>query len=751
MEETLAQPALQNLVAHVRGLSLFKELDQRMLDQFTVVRLTRGATLFREGEPGDAMYVVLEGRLQVTIRQAGGGTQVLEDLEPGASVGEMALLTGRARSATVTALEDATLARLSHAMFDRITTDDPDALLVFARAILPRFQMTQLVGILGKLFGNLTREAVNDLRTEFQWQHLASGETLFRQDDPSDSLYIVVNGRLRVILEQPDGTRRTLNEISRGEVVGEVGLLIGEPRTATVQAVRDTDVVRLEQASFDHLLERYPQAAMQIARQVVRRTRRSAQVSSFRASTVSALAVVPAGDDVPLAAFARQLAGALGVYGPVLLLDSAQLDRMVGKVGTAHLSPDHPTSFALSDWLSQQESQYSYIIYQADPSWSEWTQRCVRQADRVLIVGEGGADPAPGPIEVELRRMYASIVQELVLIHPASLTRPSGTRAWLDQRSVVNHHHVRLEVDADVARLTRRLTGRALGLVLGGGGARGLAHIGVMRALAEEGIEVDLVGGTSMGAFAGAAYALGWQPDAIANVARTFGSRKSFADYTVPIVSFFASDKLNRVLQSTFEDVYVEDLWRPFYCVSSNLTQARPVVHRQGLLWRVVRASTSLPAIFTPVLDENGDLLVDGAMMNNLPIDIMRDLSEGGPIIAVNVSLEREQQRGYQFGLSLSGWQVLKSRLNPWGTPMNVPTLFANIMRSMEISDVYERRAKRQLADVFISPAVDGFSILDFSAYEKIIDAGYRAAKASIAAWRGPGTDGREVPARPST
>jgi predicted acylesterase/phospholipase RssA len=215
-------------------------------------------------------------------------------------------------------------------------------------------------------------------------------------------------------------------------------------------------------------------------------------------------------------------------------------------------------------------------------------------------------------------------------------------------------------------------------------------------------------------------------------LARMFGLRKHFVDYTFPMVSFFSSHKISALLQKIYGDVNIEDLWRPFFCVSSNLTQAKPMIHRRGPLWKYVRATIALPAIFTPVSDA-GELLVDGAVMNNIPIDIMRTMSEGGPVIAVSVSVGRDPGADYEFGTYVSGWQVLGRRLRR--QPVKVPSIFGSLMRSMELHEVHARRTKLALADLLIAPPIAEFSILQFDAWERIIDAGYQSATEAIAKW----------------
>lgn len=746
MPEPAPLPA--EVASRIAALELFKAFDAAALREVASEvewkRLEAGATLFAQDEPGDCMYVLMRGRLRVKVDQPDDIPDIVEELAEGTTVGEMALLTGRPRSATVTAIDDCDLLQISRAAFDRLAQRNPAGMRQFAAAILPRFQQNTLVGAIASLFGRLSAEILDDLRSELEWLHLASGEYLFRQGDPSDALYILINGRLEIAAVDSDGGDRVVGEVSRGESVGESGLLTGDPRSAAAYAVRDTDIVRLSRAAFDRLVERHPRAMLEIVRIIVRRTRPRTGAVAITAGTVAAFAVIPAGPTVPLAAFAQRLVETLQAYGPTLYLSGERLDSLMGKPGISQTPEDHPTNLALASWLSEQETHYHYIVYQSDAAWSEWSSRCVRQSDRTLIVARADADPGLGQVELAIHGQRAAGQAELVLLQPESRRRPFGTRAWLAPRSVVAHHHVRLGDDEHFGRLARRLTGRARGLVLGGGGARGLSHIGVIRALEEAGLPIDLVGGTSIGGFVGGAYAMGLGAEGMRAIAKSFGSRKQFVDYTVPLVAFFASRKLTAVLQETFGDVYIEDLWRPYFCMSSNLTQAKPMVHRQGLLWKYVRATVALPAIFTPVADE-GDLLVDGGVMNNLPIDVMRTLSEGGPVVAVNVSPGTDSGRNYTFGTHVSGWQVLGSRIRRH--PVNVPSIFGSLLRTMEVNEVYSRKAKLALADLLINPPIHQFSLLEFESWEKIIETGHRAALDAIEAWRTGQTVQTEVPA----
>jgi NTE family protein/lysophospholipid hydrolase len=609
--------------------------------------------------------------------------------------------------------------------------------------IVPQVLRAELASILNDLFGPLDPAVLQGLQDELEWIRLFAGTPLFKQGDPGDSLYIVVSGRLRVAQANASGGERAINEIGRGECAGEFALLTQEPRSATIYAIRDSNVVRLSQALFDRLIRQHPQSMAQIARFIVRRVRagerdRPAEGRPAAGAGPNAFAVVPAGD-VPLADFTRRAADALAALGPTICLSSADCDRALDQPGVAQSDDDHPANAALIGWLSEQEARYRYIIYQADREWSPWTRRCLRQADRVLILGQAGADPAPGPIDAALLSAASPARAELVLLHPDSARRPSGAGQWLAQRRVHTHHHLRMGNAGDFARLARRLTGRALGVVLSGGGARGYAHIGAIRALEEAGLRADFVGGTSIGALIGACYAAGRSHEEMLAMAAAFSSRRRLLDFTLPITSFNTTRKLTNLYRALFDDIQIEDLWQRFFCISSNLTRAEPVIHERGPLWSAVRASTAIPVIFAPLLAANGDVLIDGGILNNFPIDVMRTRCEAGLVIGVDVAPPTDKLGDYRFGPAVSGWQLLWHRVNPFGRRVRAPSLFENLVRTIEINSAYRVRspAFRQHADLLIQMPDRQFGRLEFGIYAEMIEMGYQETRRQLEEWGG--------------
>jgi len=599
----------------------------------------------------------------------------------------------------------------------------------------------QLAEALTGVFGPLDDAALADIESKLEWVSLAGGETLFRQGDGDDDVYVVVNGRVRAIVDDPDAGTRVLEESGRGSAIGELALLTGEPRAATIVAVRDSDLARLPKAAFDELLDRRPLAMMQLARAAAVRLRRSSQRPARGGTAPITIALVPAGPGVPLAAFARRLAGALGGFGKALHVASADVDRHLVRPGAAQSADGDDSHAAIVAWLSEQEREHRHVVLEADAAWTPWTRRCLRQADRVLVVGRAGDDPAPGEVEAASAAMDLATRRELVLLQADDCARPSHTARWLALRNVATHHHVRLGNDRDVDRLARRVGARAVGVVLGGGGARGFAHIGMFRALAEEGIDVDVVGGTSIGAVIAGAHAHGLTADEMVEIARVFASRRKLLDHTLPLASLMAARKVTAFFQHLFGDVRVEDLWTPLFAVSSSLSRARAVIHDRGPVWHSVRASTAIPAIFPPLLDHDGDVLVDGNVMNNMPLDVMRQWCEGGTVIGLNPMPTDDKVKRYHFGPSLTGWEALKGRFGLFGSKTRAPSILGSVMRATEINSANRMRQSsfRALADLLIEPKLGDYPILAFDQYEPIIGIGYASAREALAAWRAEG------------
>ena len=209
------------LLAALQGFGYVSELTDEYGAAFAelleLVETPAGGWLFRQGDVGDSMYVLFKGVMRVVRNTDNGETVVLDVLDPGMAVGELALLTGQPRGASLQAVSDCALIRIPRATFASLSEGDPELRRQMAELATPRLQNMQMSEILGRHFGDLDAETLQFLRQHLTWRHVASGETLFKQDAPGDAMAIVINGRLRVLLETPAGDPQILGEIGRGE------------------------------------------------------------------------------------------------------------------------------------------------------------------------------------------------------------------------------------------------------------------------------------------------------------------------------------------------------------------------------------------------------------------------------------------------------------------------------------------------------------------------------------------------------
>ena len=743
-DSILAMPGTGSvdLVAALRASDVFCSLADAELVELASRMVTRtlpeGAVLIQQDTICDHLFVVLDGTLEITTSDRHGTLRVLDRAAAGATVGEINIFSIAPAAATVTASGTTHLAGLSKDVFDRFSETSPGGALHIIEALRPRLRRHRLWVALhrSEMFGRVERDALIDLEPEFELVTLYGGEVLFHQGEVGDSLYIVISGRLRVVATMPDGREALLAELGAGETVGEMAVLSGEPRSATVYAMRDTELARLSKARVDWVVERHPHAMLNVlTSRLVSRVRNMSRGDRRQADVVT-IAVVPGSRGIPLTDVAARLTAALSRLGPILHLTSGLVDRRFGRSGAAQAHDRDGSSTGLLEWLAEQESEHRYLVYECDAGLSPWTERCIRQGDRIVVVARPGEDPSPGEIEAELiaRGPGVRTPVTLVLLHADGSQRPVGTARWLAGRRLERHLHVRDERPADYERLSRFLTGTAVGLALGGGFARGLAHLGVLRALEELQIPVDAIGGASMGALVGALWVSGATAPEIVHTMRT-GFADSFDDMTLPFLAFKRGGKASTFVRGLFQDVRIEDLWTPFFCVSANLNRAELKVHTSDALANAVLASSRAPGIFPPmVLD--GELHVDGGLINNVPVDVMKSFVNEGLVIGVDVSPPHELNHVADYGDDVPGWRAIWSRFNPTRDKrVYRPSILLVLMRVIEFGGISYRREKAEMADVYISPSVLRFKRNDFHAAQEIAEAGYEAARDSLTAW----------------
>lgn len=702
-------------------------------------------------EPGEPVYggagetgtlaVVVGGRLDVL---AGTGADAFEvaQVGPGEVIGEIAALLGGKRTATVRAVVASEVLTFTAEGVALLVDRAPGVVEHLFETATRRLRETQLAAALDRHFGAGPDRSRHPFVDSVEWVTLRAGELLFAEGDEADAAYVVVSGRLRQVHNEDSPGRRSqgafLAEIGAGELVGELTLLQATPRTFSVAATRDSTLARLPSDAFDRLAREHPERMLAVVRTFLDGLVDPQARRRPTALTIAVLVVAPSIDGHKLTTrFAEQL----GQFADARHLWAGYVDDQLGRPGIANSPRDTPGDLRVRYWLDDAEKDHEVVVLETDPEWTPWTRRALGQADHVVVVVDATvSDPAPGRLESAVYELFAGSPTPprttLVLLHPTDADDPRNTVRWLELRPVTDHLHIRRDHEPHLARLARLASGRAISLVLGGGGARGFAHIGVIQALRDLNIPVDMVGASSIGAPLALAVALEIGDDEV--IERAVANFVRLKDYTIPVVAVLKGKAITEHIEAAVEGRDFEDCWVPFFCISTSIARAEDIVHRSGPMGPAIRASVSIPGVLPPVALD-GDVLIDGATINNLPVDRMREANPTGTIIAIDVSRTDAPPTTSSFPPQTSGWRALVSglrRSEPGSVP---PKIGATLAASSLVgaNQVKNRQLDEQIADLYLALDVH-LALLDFSPKNVRLGAriGYEASFERLAAWR---------------
>ncbi|RKF61682.1 Lysophospholipase NTE1 [Erysiphe neolycopersici] len=808
-------------------------LANELKDELEIVYFPKGSVLVEHGERNPGLYYILDGLLDVTVpsddkvdslvlgpssksggiknqdrnikyphnsietshssissfgeglKKKGALRKSLTLIKPGGIAGYIGTISSYRSLTDVVAKTDVYVGFLPRSSLEMIVEKYPVVLLTMAK---------RLTSLLPRLI----------LHIDFalEWVQVNAGQIIYKQFDESDAIYIVLNGRLRLVQNTENEGMKVLGEFGQGESIGESEVLTETVRPATLHAIRDTELAKFPKTLFNSLAQEHPGITIKISKMIASRmrtlvdsplfnqTRKDIGSSPIRNSSSSlnfrTVTILPVTAGVPVVEFASRLTNALTQVGAMNGITSLNQSAILNHLGRHAFS--RMGKLKLSQYLADLEDKFGLVLYVVDTNVnSPWTQTCISQADCILLVGLAEGVTTIGEYERFLLGMKTTARKELVLLHADRFSSPGLTRAWLRNREWINggHHHVQMpfrtstvpvhsqarkfssvikqrvqvlqaEIQkytsrrvtqnplysadtlfkGDFHRLARRLCGKSIGLVLGGGGARGFSQVGIIRALEEACIPIDIVGGTSIGSFIGALYARD------ADVVPMYGRVKKFAsrmasmwrfalDLTYPSASYTTGHEFNRGIFKTFEDTQIEDFWLEFYCNTTNISKSRSEIHTSGYAWRYVRASMSLAGLLPPLCDD-GSMLLDGGYVDNLTVSHMKSLG-ADVIFAIDVgSLDDDTPQ--DFGDSLSGFWAFANRWNPFSSYPNPPTLAEIQARLAYVSSVDAlERAKNMPGCHYMRPPIDSYGTLDFGKFDEIYQVGYKFGKEYLA------------------
>lgn len=677
----------------------------------TVVRTVEvGDVLVEQGTTDGRVFVLLGGSARIERLAGDGWREPLDQCRAGAIIGELAALTGGPRTAQVTVDRPGQVLEIPSEAWTVLLASEPELRGRVLDAGRYRLLRRQLRRALAAALGGQVA-LVDIVEAEVDLVEVGAGE---RRQVPPDHAMIVVSGRLSAA-----GDGRP--EATWGAVEGS-SAISGASTTVEARATTDALVAILSREALTRIRREDPDAAFAILQALVRAEHH------WRPGPATSIALV--------ANRRSSLSDHQSLVREVsLLLDvdpvtAPMAERHLGRPSHAADLPDLLAELLVMSWFDDRYVDDDALVLAVEGGSDWWARRCCDSAEQVAVVTAAGLSPDPS-----LESLLAAAHRRLtvILVHPPEATAPRGAGPWIDRFPGARVLHVRSGHKGDRGRAARLLAGCAVGLALSGGGANGFAHLAVHRVLDELGVPVDVVAGTSMGAIIGSLIAADMSPDEAVEVVRARFRR--LLDWTVPVVALLRGRRVTEAIDAQFGDERIEDQWRPFLCVSTDLTTSSPRVHRRGLLRFALRATVAIPGVLPPVTDED-HLLVDGGLVNNLPVEEVRELVGTGTVIAADVAGERSSFRPSHSAPAVSGWSVLAARLLRRPAPQPVP-LVETLMRSLVVASSAERRRIREggVADLYLSLDVRSCGLLEFGSVDKAVAAGAVPAGELLGDW----------------
>lgn len=552
-----------------------------------------------------------------------------------------------------------------------------------------------------ELFEQVPKEDLELLLDDAAWVSFERGQLVMDGGSAEPAVYILRNGSFSTELSWTLEGLGTMARIEPGDIIGALGALSGAPLPVRVTAARNSVALRIPEQAFVRFLEASHRGLLRVTRHINRWLVRGLRAEpAQRECTVVAFVALSAGLDLEPAV--RRMAAYL-----------ADQNLAVEFVNSAN----RPAKSAI---LSAMEAVSDVIFLVTSPADAAWTEMAIASCDRVVLMQAAGAAELPEPDITAICGPGHKPTVDLVLVHPSTADKAEVPARWLGRADIEAYLHVRSDDSADREFLARFLVGRAVGMVFAGGGARGFAHLGVVKAFQEAGIPIDMFGGTSMGAIIGAGIAAKWSIEHfLEKLHNLFAASSPVRDYTLPLVSIFRGRQVSKRLEFAFGNLDIEQMWRPFFCVSSDLTLGSQRVHRAGRLWRALRASSALPGILPPAILD-GHVLVDGAITNNFPVDVMREMDRGC-IIGSNIRVDSHYISALENIELMSTWRLMRTMRNG---PVNI---FSVISRTATISSRHQTQYSCQLVDYLLEPASDDVSLLDWKSLHRVVERAYRS------------------------
>ncbi len=563
----------------------------------------------------------------------------------------------------------------------------------------------------------LSPQVVRALEDAADLRRLKRGEILIEEGSEADTLYFVLSGRFAVI-----AGGKPIAEIGSGEPIGEVAFFGGGSRSASVVAARESEILQLTRDAYEAALEREPMLSTAIISALARRLRRATpSVQLMRPRPPEIIGLVPGGS-APLD---------LSAIAPLLCAFEAKGAAVIRR------PDDIGEGLTIEDVVFRDDACERLVLVCEDPGHSPtWADQIFQQCDSFIVCVDKRAAQDTAPSEFEQRLASHVLQQNIHLVFlRGERAAIQGTADDLKGRACGLHHHMMAGSQKDADRITRLINGEGLGVVFGGGGAFGTAHLAMLKAMGEVGIDVDMVGGTSVGAAMAGAFAMGLSMDEVIDrFVEMFVTSGAATRYTLPFWSIVDHTHFDAQLKHHYgADLMVEDLPINYFALATSLTRNEPVVLRNGLLWQLIRASSAIPAVFPPLVTDDGEVFVDGGLFDNVPVGAMRELKAGPNLVLRLATMSNWRVRTDYNQLPGRGKALFHMMSRRGKRGLRFPGIASIMTRSLVVNSEMLQANVDQAGDVFVNlQRIPGMGFMQWSKGRALFDKTYEETAARL-------------------
>tara|TARA_Y100000817_G_scaffold27989_1_gene19704 strand:- start:203 stop:2419 length:2217 start_codon:yes stop_codon:yes gene_type:complete len=659
----------------------------------------------------------------------------IDGFEAGEYFNISSLVFSRKRTFSATAKENSEIIFLEKSKMDSLMENDNEIGNILEKLSVEEYDKGKLFGIFRGLYGEkMDYKSHKEIYKKGKWVFLEDNSNLFNYGEKSDSFYLLVTGLLKAYIPKK-GELIEVGEIYEGEVIGEMGILTNEARSASIFATRDSVVFKIDLEKANEIIMQYPLVLLQVATKIADRLRNVQHSNERHRTDIHSIVQLSSGKNhtKEIISIGNSLIDSMNKFNRSIVVSSKKVNEILNIESiNAELGRDkfYP---ALDDLVDNFTKENRYLLLLCDEEYTPWTTWCLAISDKNIFVVEESAGVSNTELLNKMNLSEKDIPihlhdeKQLIIYHQSKNSFPSKTSSIIEMLpKISNHYHMSINNKNDSDRVSRLIAKKGIGLCLSGGGAKGNAHIGVYKALIEHNIPIDAVCGTSAGGIVASLIAFGYDPETIISRLKETYKRNSFKEYTIPVTSIIATKKVIQDAIFLGNDMDIEDLWIPYFSIAVNISKSKLDVIDKGPVYKATRATAALPGILLPVIKDTS-FLVDGGLINNMPGDIMLK-KYGGKLISVSVSPQEDLDAKFNDFPNQSSYFIKKLLRMNKKFPHEIPGLSNILMRSIFVASSNKIKEVIDLSDLFLDLQVKDVGLLEFEKIDESVEFGYEYA-----------------------